>query len=97
MTREDQEYDVLIIGSGMGGVLCARPLVRAGLRVGMLERGDWVPRDLRNQEVSGTLELTPFFTADQAYGVNRGRRTRVGRSTSCVGGQAVFFGGVALR
>ena len=97
MTREDQEYDVLIIGSGMGGILCARPLVRAGLRVGMLERGDWVPRDLRNQEVSGTLELTPFFTADQAYGVIRGCRTRVRRSTSCVGGQAVFFGGVALR
>jgi len=97
MTRRDDEYDVLIIGSGMGGILCAWPLVRAGLRVGMLERGDWVPRDLRNQDTSGSLELTPFFTADQAYGVVRGQRTRLRHSTSCVGGQAVFFGGVALR
>jgi choline dehydrogenase-like flavoprotein len=97
MTGREREYDVLIIGSGMGGILCAGPLVRAGLRVGMLERGDWVPRDMRSQEASGSLELTPFFSADQAYGMVHGRRIRLRRATSCVGGQAVFFGGVALR
>jgi len=97
MAGRDHEFDVLVIGSGMGGILCARPLVRAGLRVGMLERGDWVPRDQRNQDASGSLELTPFFSADQAYGRVGGRGIRPVRSTSCVGGQAVFFGGVALR
>lgn len=90
-------YDVAIVGSGIGGALCARPLVDAGLRVVMLERGDWVPRDPRNWETAGSLELTPFLEADQQYRVEDDGRPRSVRAVSCVGGQAVFFGGAALR
>ena len=41
-------YDALIIGSGFGGAMAAHRLVRAGWRVLLLERGDWVlPRPVR--------------------------------------------------
>ena len=89
--------DVVVIGSGIGGAVCARPLVAAGLRVVMVERGDWVPRDLSNRAPRGTLDLTPFLAADQSYRVIDGGRARTARTCSCVGGQAVFFGGAMLR
>ena len=90
-------YDAIVIGSGLSGAMFARPLVDAGFRVLMIERGDWVPQDLRNREPAGSLELTPFFSADQTYRTVNGRRAALVRSSSCVGGAAVFFGGAVLR
>jgi choline dehydrogenase-like flavoprotein len=90
-------YDAVVVGSGLSGAMFAQPLVHAGLRVLMLERGDWVPRDLRNRDPAGSLELTPFFSADQTYRAANGRREATVRSCSCVGGAAVFFGGAVLR
>ena len=63
----------------------------------MVERGDWVPRDLSNRAPRGTLDLTPFLAADQSYRVLDGGPARTARTCSCVGGQAVFFGGAMLR
>lgn len=63
----------------------------------MVERGDWVPRDLSNAAPRGTLDLTPFLAADQAYRVLDGGAPRTARTCSCVGGQAVFFGGAVPR
>ncbi len=90
-------YDAIVIGSGLSGAMFARPLVDAGFRVLMIERGDWVPQDLRNREPAGSHELTPFFSADQTYRTVNGRRAALVRSSSCVGGAAVFFGGAVLR
>lgn len=95
-TDAPTEYDAIVVGSGLSGAMFARPLIDAGLRVMMIERGDWVPRDLRNWESAGTLELTPFLSEDQTYRM-AGRRGGTVRGCSCVGGQAVFFGGAVLR
>ena len=43
-----QTYDAIVIGSGFGGVMAAWPLVQAGQRVLMLERGGWVGRGPEN-------------------------------------------------
>ncbi len=96
-TRDSTCYDTIVVGSGLSGTLFARPLIDAGLRVLMLERGDWVPRDPRNWEPEGSLELTPFFNGDPAYRIFGDSRGKTVGSTSCVGGSAVFFGGVMLR
>lgn len=90
------DADVIVIGSGMGGAMAARPLVAAGLRVLMLERGDWVPRDPRNWDPDGSFDLTPWPRDDGTFR-RAGRRVRPLRTAACVGGQAVFFGGVTLR
>jgi choline dehydrogenase-like flavoprotein len=90
-------YDTLVIGSGFGGIMAAHALVHAGLRVLMLERGDWVARSPQNRlgDLVGPLGL--HFHTESPYQVYDER----GRSTAgaffCVGGPSVFYGGVALR
>ena len=42
------DYDVIIIGSGAGGGTLAYRLAPSGLRVLILERGDYVRRELEN-------------------------------------------------
>jgi choline dehydrogenase-like flavoprotein len=90
-------FDVIVIGSGFGGVMAAHPLVRAGLRVLMLERGPWVARGPHNWEPRGTVDLTPYYSYESPYRViGPGEAKSVG-SYSCVGGPSVFYGGVSLR
>jgi choline dehydrogenase-like flavoprotein len=46
--------DVLIVGGGASGGIAAKHLAEAGLKVVVLEQGDWVnPSDLRQTVVSG--------------------------------------------
>ena len=35
------DYDVIVVGTGYGGASAAESLARAGLKVGILERGTW--------------------------------------------------------
>jgi choline dehydrogenase-like flavoprotein len=42
------DYDVIIIGTGAGGGTLARHLAPSGKRVLLLERGDWLPREVPN-------------------------------------------------
>src|ERR1700733_8344778 len=41
-------YDIAIIGSGMGGGTLAYALGQSGLRVALLERGGFLPREREN-------------------------------------------------
>ena len=88
-------YDAIVIGSGFGGAMAARVLVRAGRRVLMLERGGWVARSPENWAQENVGELTGHYSREAAY-----RQLRGGRDLGayfCVGGPSVFYGGVSLR
>lgn len=54
--------DILVIGSGFGGAVCAARLVDAGKKVSLLERGPW--RDSESNRQSGLpqqgVTLQPF-------------------------------------
>jgi choline dehydrogenase-like flavoprotein len=41
-------YDVIVIGSGVGGGTLAHHLAPSGKRILLLERGDWLPREPQN-------------------------------------------------
>ena len=92
-----REWDVIVIGSGFGGVFTALPLVQAGARVLMLERGPWVERGQHNWSPEGTMEKTPYYSYESPGQVLEGGQTPVIGQTSCVGGASVFYGGVCFR
>lgn len=95
LTREF--YDAIIIGSGFGGSMIAHQLVNAGLKVLMLERGDWVERGPHNWAENASVDLTPFYSVESPYRVIAGGNRKWMGAYSCVGGPSVFYGGVSLR
>ncbi len=97
MSAARDAFDTIVIGSGFGGVMAAYPLVMAGERVLMLERGDWVERGPHNWEIASAHELSAHYCPDDPYRVDDARQPRSGGSFHCVGGPSVFYGGVALR
>ena len=95
--KTDTSYDALIIGSGFGGSMTAKALVDAGMRVLMLERGDWVTRSPENWGLYGSVDLTPHYAMDSPLRVLAGGNKDVMGSYHCVGGPSVFYGGVSFR
>ena len=94
---DTRHYDAIIIGSGIGGAFAALALMRAGQRVLVLERGDWIRRGPENWTPEGVWELTPSFSMEAPYEVRTGRKISLSAGFHCVGGMSVFAGGVALR
>ncbi|HEX9654659.1 MAG TPA: GMC family oxidoreductase [bacterium] len=90
-------YDAIIIGSGFGGAMSAHVLVNAGLRVLMLERGDWVPRGPHNWAADGSVDLTPYYSTETPYRVLAGGNRKIMGAYNCVGGPSVFYGAVSMR
>lgn len=90
-------WDAIIIGSGFGGAMAALPLVNAGWRVLMLERGGWVARGPDNWGGRGAGLLTPHYTMETPYRVTAGHYRYDTGAWHCVGGQSVFYGGASFR
>jgi choline dehydrogenase-like flavoprotein len=90
-------FDAIVVGSGFGGAMAALPLVHAGWRVLMLERGGWVARGPDNWGHRGAGLVTPHYTMESPYHVSSGRRRYVAGTWQCVGGQSVFYGGASFR
>ena len=91
-------YDAVVVGSGFGGSLVARALVRAGFKTALLERGQWARRDdvdwdqseiLIKQRYRGTSPLLI-----KQYGSRDFQRVY---ANEVVGGNSVFYGGASLR
>jgi choline dehydrogenase-like flavoprotein len=45
-----ERYDVIVVGSGAGGGTLAHTLVPSGKRILLLERGNFLPREIENWE-----------------------------------------------
>jgi choline dehydrogenase-like flavoprotein len=94
----DEVFDAIVIGSGFGGCMTALPLVEAGLRVLMLERGDWVRRGPENWGEQGAFVLTPHYSVESGYSIRRGNgKWRPQGICTNVGGPSVFYGGASFR
>jgi choline dehydrogenase-like flavoprotein len=91
------EWDAIVVGSGFGGSMAALELVRSGMQVLMLERGDWVRRGRHNWKSEGFCFRSESYSLESPYrAISGAYGGRVG-SINCVGGASVYYGGVSLR
>jgi len=60
-------YDVIIVGSGAGGGTLAHRLAPSGKRVLILERGDWLPREVENWDATAVFVDNRYISPDRWY------------------------------
>jgi len=89
------DYDVIIIGSGAGGGTLAYRLAPSGLRVLILERGDYVRRELENWD-SREVITKARYKSHEKWIDKDGQQFHPGQHYY-VGGQTKFYGAILFR
>src|SRR6516164_4860724 len=87
--------DVVIIGSGVGGGTLANRLVQHGLAVTILERGDYLPQEPENWDVSAVFASQKYVPLE-TWLDKEGTAFRPG-TYYYVGGSSKMYGGAMLR
>ena len=92
---DDRHYDVIIIGTGAGGGTLAYRLATSGKRILLLERGEYVPRELDNWS-------TRAVNVDGKYQTPERWRDKTGKelhphTNYWVGGNTKFYGAALFR
>ena len=67
VTAGTDHYDVIIIGSGAGGGTLAHRLAPSGKRILILERGDWLPREVENWDATAVFVNNRYVSPDTWY------------------------------
>ena len=62
-----ERYDVIIVGSGAGGGTLAHTLAPSGKRILLLERGDFLPRELANWDPGAVFVDGKYMSGDTWY------------------------------
>jgi choline dehydrogenase-like flavoprotein len=88
-------WDVIIIGTGAGGATLAHRLAPAGLRILLLERGDYVPREKANWS-SAEINLRGTYRAREKWRTHDGKVLEP-HTYYNVGGNTKFFGAALFR
>src|SRR6266542_710519 len=91
MTR----YDVIIIGTGAGGGTLAGHLAPSGRRILLLERGDWLPREIENWLAKPVFVDNRYISAD-TWRDEKGK-TFQPQVHYFVGGATKFYGAALYR
>src|SRR5436190_16973137 len=91
----DIHYDIIIIGSGAGGGTLARHLAPSGKRILLLERGDWLPRELENWDADSVFVKNRYVSPDTWYDKDgKAFQTQV---HYFVGGATTLYGAARYR
>lgn len=91
----DAHYDVVIIGTGAGGASLAHRLAPSGLRILLLERGDYVPREKSNWS-SFDVNLKGHYLTKEKWRTAEGELLEPHTNYN-VGGNTKFFGAALFR
>lgn len=87
--------DVIVVGSGVGGGPVARRLTENGVHVTLLERGDWVAREMENWSASAVF-IHKRYTAHDKWLDAKGRAFHPNMYYN-VGGCSKFYGAALVR
>src|SRR5437773_4123673 len=88
-------YDVVIVGSGVGGASVAYSLANTGARVLVLERGPRLPREPQNRSAEAMFVEQRYRTREVWFD-RKGRPFRPGQYYF-VGGHTKFYGTAMFR
>src|SRR5215471_13692504 len=89
-----RDWDVVIIGSGVGGSAVALQLAGSGARVLVIERGPVLPREPQNWDIEAVFVDQRYKTTETWYA--DGRPFRPGMFYF-VGGHTKFYGTAMFR
>lgn len=90
-----EHFDVIIIGTGLGGGTLAHRLAPSGKRILLLERGDWLPREKDNWS-SHAVFVQFKYQAPDPWSDGEGREFHPGIHYY-VGGNSKMYGAALLR
>ena len=93
--RFDGAYDVVIIGSGVGGATLAQRLAPSGKSILILERGPWLPVEQENWSAFDVFVKHRYRTTE-TWRDRRGRRFHP-TTHYWVGGNSSFYGAALFR
>ncbi len=88
-------YDVIIVGSGAGGGTLAHRLAPSGKRVLILERGDWLPREVENWDAAAVFVENRYVSTDR-WSDEHGKPFQP-QVHYFVGGATKFYGAALYR
>jgi len=88
-------FDVVIVGSGAGGGTLARHLAASGLKVLVLERGDWLPQEPQNWDAEEVFQKGRYVSKDTWFDKNN-KPFQPG-SHYFVGGATKMYGAAHFR
>ena len=88
-------FDVVIIGSGAGGGTLARHLAPSGLKILVLERGDWLPQEPENWNAEEVFQKGRYISKD-VWHDKHGKPSQPG-SHYFVGGATKMYGAAHFR
>jgi len=88
-------FDVVIIGSGAGGGTLARTLAASGLKILVLERGDWLPQEPQNWDAEEVFQKNRYVSKD-VWHDKHGKPFQPG-SHYFVGGATKMYGAAHFR
>jgi choline dehydrogenase-like flavoprotein len=91
----ESHYDLIVIGSGPGGASLAYRLAPTGLRILLIERGDYLPRTRANWDSQTVFVDAAYQTRELWYGAD-GRAFHPGLHYY-VGGNSKVYGAALLR
>jgi len=87
--------DILIVGSGMGGATFAAALAPSGLRILILERGDYLRQSMYDRDAEAIF-VDGHYRPDEQWLDGKGKPFNPG-NYYYVGGNSKFYGAVLLR
>src|SRR4051812_15609340 len=90
-----EHYDVVIVGSGAGGGTLAHRLAASGKSILILERGDWLPRELENWDAGAVFVDNRYVSKDTWYD-HEGKAFQP-QVHYTVGGATKFYGAALYR
>lgn len=92
---DSAHFDVIIIGTGLGGGTLAHDLSPTGKRILLVERGDWLPREKENWD-SRAVFIDNRYQAKETWYDESGNQFHPGIHYY-VGGNSKFYGAALLR